>query len=312
MRSVKAERKQRGPRGGKSTQRSPRVSRAGVPQPAFGKRKPPRQDPVSRFLRGVRAWFIFRRPMLLLTASFALVAFIAALIVGGYVSRAVRGVNTAITAVIADAGFGISEVHIAGNGRTPPESILAALGFELGEPIFSADIQSARARLKQLPWVADAEVQRRYPDAIYVRLVEKLPFALWQGADGNVFVVERSGGIITGEGLDEFVHLPKLSGVGAPAAAADLVDAVAMHRAVSARVKVMQRQSERRWNLILDDGVIVKLPETGWQKQIDALEHLIVDAGILEKDVSEIDLRSPTHYFFILKSGEEKKVERGA
>ena len=54
-----------------------------------------------------------------------------------------------------------------------------------------------------------------------------------------------------------------------------------------------------------------KLPEIGWQKQLDALEHLIIDGSILERDVTEIDLRSPTHYFFLLKNGEKKDVERG-
>ena len=52
-------------------------------------------------------------------------------------------------------------------------------------------------------------------------------------------------------------------------------------------------------------------PETGWQKQLDSLEHLIIDNGILERDISQIDLRSPTQYFFLLKNGEKKDVERG-
>ncbi len=95
------------------------------------------------------------------------------------------------------------------------------------------------------------------------------------------------------------------------ASAADIVDAVAQHRAISARVKAYQRVSERRWNLILDDGVVVKLPEAGWQKELDALEHLIIDKGILERDVIEIDLRSPAQYFFVLKSGEKKNEPRG-
>jgi len=57
--------------------------------------------------------------------------------------------------------------------------------------------------------------------------------------------------------------------------------------------------------LILDDGVVVQLPDAGWQKQLDTLEHLIVDNSILERNLIEIDLRSPTKYFFILKNGQE-------
>jgi cell division protein FtsQ len=162
----------------------------------------------------------------------------------------------------------------------------------------------------KLDWVADAEVRRRYPDDISVHIVEKLPFALWQSPDEKLYVVERNGGLITTQGVGEFRHLPYLIGAGG-SSAADLVDAVASHRAISARIRAYQRVSERRWNLILDDGVIVKLPETGWQKELDALEHLIIDKGILERDVSEIDLRSPAQYFFVLRSGEKKNEPRG-
>ena len=151
---------------------------------------------------------------------------------------------------------------------------------------------------------------RRYPDSIFVTIVEKRPFALWNAPQG-VVVVERNGKVITGEDIAKFAHLPKLDGAGAPENAADLVDAVSTHRAVAARIAAYQRQSDRRWNLILDDGVVVKLPEAGWQKELDALEHLIIDKGVLERDITEIDLRSPTHYFFMLRSGEKKELERG-
>ena len=117
--------------------------------------------------------------------------------------------------------------------------------------------------------------------------------------------------MITTKDVELFARLPKLIGPGAPDATAELVDAVAAHRAVSARVKAFEFQSDRRWNLILDDGVVVKLPETGWQPQIDALEHLIVDEGILEHNVTEIDLRSPNQYFFVLGGGAKKTVKPG-
>jgi cell division protein FtsQ len=100
-------------------------------------------------------------------------------------------------------------------------------------------------------------------------------------------------------------------GAGAPEVAADLVDAVATHRAIAARIAAYVRVSMRRWNLILDDGVVVQLPDNGWQKELDALEHLIIDGGILERDITQIDLRSPTHYFFLLKNGEKKDAPRG-
>jgi cell division protein FtsQ len=254
------------------------------------------------------------RPMLALTGGLILLALLAALLVSGVAGRTLHGLRNSVSGVVSDAGFGVYEIRITGNRRVPTSTIFAALGLKPGQSIFFIDLPGARARIMALDWIASADVVRRYPDAISVAVVEKRPFALWQipsSGDHKVAVVERAGGVITTQEVEKFSRLPKLVGAGAPEAAADLVDAVMSHRAVSARIAAYERVSKRRWNLILNDGVVVKLPETGWPKELDALEHLIVDNGILERDVTEIDLRSPAQYFFVLKSGEKKDVERG-
>jgi cell division protein FtsQ len=299
----------RGPRKN-APARSARGAKRAPARPGASGRGKPRQSLVSRSAAWFGRWLSLRQPMLLLGLGFVGLAFLAALLVSGVMGRTFRHVKDGTDAVAADAGFGISQIHLSGNSRVPPETLLAALGYNPGESIFSADLRAARERLMALDWVADADVQRRYPDSISVHIVEKLPFALWKSPDGIV-VVERSGRMITHKDVGTFAQLPHLTGEGAPQQAADIIDAVALHRAVAARVRIYQFVSGRRWNLILDDGVVVQLPDTGWQKQLDALEHLIVDNGILERNVTEIDLRSPTQYFFILKNGQSRNIDRG-
>ncbi|MGB8366612.1 MAG: cell division protein FtsQ/DivIB [Rhizomicrobium sp.] len=309
MRSLKVGRKP-----GRSTRTKPsrrgQATRAPVERIVLGKRAAVRNDPFSRAWRVARRFAVPRRPMLHMTGVLLIASFIAALFAGGYISGAFKAVEREFDALVADAGFGISAIHIAGNGRTQPSAILNALGFEPGQSIFAADIRAARARLLTLDWVADAEVRRQYPNSISVSIIEKLPFALWQ-TPGGVFVVERSGRPIVKVQASDYPRLPLFIGDGAPAVGAELVEAIALHRAIAARVKAMQRVSERRWNLLLDDGVVVELPETGWARQLDELEHLIVDKGVLERDITEIDLRSPDNYFFQLRNGEKQQPTRG-
>jgi cell division protein FtsQ len=313
MRSLSVERKSRKPGRTQTVRPSSRGRELPSVQPGSARR-----GKGQALLAGLlgRLSLIARRPMMAMCGLLAVLVLLGALFASGVIGRGIGAVNRAIGTIAADAGFGISEIHITGNRRTPYNQVLEVLAMKPGQSIFSADVWQARNRLAHLEWIASAEVHRRYPDAIFVTLVEKRPFALWQAptdahGEAPIWVVERNGKLITTHEVEKFRRLPKLVGTGAPQAAADLVDAVATHRAIAARIAAYARQSERRWNLILDDGVVVQLPEAGWQKELDALEHLIIDGGILERDVTEIDLRSPTHYFFLLKNGEKKDAERG-
>ena len=274
-----------------------------LPRDRYVRRTAFRDGQLARARDWLRRKLSFRRPMLYLTGALVSFVFVAALFAGGYVAAAIGTAETAVTAVSAYAGFGISKLHLSGENRTPPQTILAVLNFKPGQSIFDADLRMARARLLRLPWVAAAEVTRRYPDSISVHLVEKRPFALWKSAKG-LYVIERSGAVITKANLAAFPHLPIFAG-DPPKGGDALVEAIAGHRAIAARMRIMERVSDRRWNLILDDKVVVKLPETGWRRQLDVLEGLIVDKGVLERDIREIDLRSKDNYFFELR-GQDK------
>jgi len=275
----------------------------------FGKRKKFRTDPVSRSLRAIGRLFNPRRPAFLLTVGLLVMGGVIVLVAGGYVDRAIAKTDRTVGAVMADAGFGISAIPISGNRYTPPSEIYRRLGFALGGSIFGADPQQARTNLRRLDWVADAEIARHYPDTVYVRIVERVPFALWQSS-GGLYAVDRNGNPIAQVDVAAFRRMPFFFG-DAPNRASDLVAAIRQHRPVAARVKAMQRVGSRRWNLILDDGVVVKLPEDNWAREVAALERLIVDRGVLERDIAEIDLRSHDNYIFVLRHAAASRNSRG-
>jgi cell division protein FtsQ len=310
VRPVNQERKSIKARG--KAGRAPARGIARPAQPPYGRRSGVRNDLLSRFFRFLRRLLEARRPVLWLTLATVALTGIAVLFAGGFVGRTVHRTDSAAGALVSGAGFGVAQVHLAGNLHTSADAVMAALGFRHGQAIFDVDLRAARARLLQLPWVADAEVKRRYPDDISVRIVERVPYARWHSSNG-LYVVERNGRPITGEGADSFLRLPLLVGEGAPAAAEPFVEAVERRRAIAARVEAYQLQSGRRWNLLLNGEVTVKLPETGWQKQLADLERLIVDKHILDADIREIDLRSPTHYFFVRRTiGADKDKKAGS
>jgi len=309
MRSVSATAKATRSRAQTARRAAPPVSRA-----TSAKKKGAHSEDAPLWLRILKSplkLISVRRPVLIATLVLAALTTIAAIIASGVIGRTIDAAERGLGVLTTEAGFGISKVHLVGAERTSPQLVLTTLGFHLGQSIFGADVHAARDRLLSLDWIKSANVRRRYPDDITVTVVEKKPFALWRDTSGHIWVIERDGSLITDQGYDQFLKLPHFIGTGAPKGAAEIVDALPGHRAVIARLKGMQRVGERRWNLVLDNGVVVQLPEKGWKKELNTLESLIVDKGILERDVTQIDLRSPTTYFFLLKNGNKTQVERG-
>ena len=310
MRSVKV-RPARSKRAGQGSRRTSRGSRTSNFRPEKRSRGyqlivAAAEHPVFEKLR---ANFFVQRPMLGLTVLLAASAGMMGLFGGGHVSYALRNTGGSVQSGMAAMGFAVHGVSLSGNERTSPNAAYAALGIKQDEFIFSIDPDTIRTRLKQLPWVADAIVRRRLPDVIAVRLIEKRPFALWS-RDGDFLVVERSGAVIQGANSEGLDRLPVLVGDGAPEAAPPLVDALSGYRALSQRLAAIARIGDRRWDLLLSGGVTVRLPEQNWEAELGELEKLIVDKGVLERDIEMIDLRYPDNYVFRLHNGDSRPVPR--
>ena len=210
----------------------------------------------------------------------------------GFVGRQVDSAVDGLFAASADVGLKLANVHVVGRSKTAREDILAAVALKQGEPIMSLDLEAARERLEQLPWVMEATVERRLPDLVYVTLVERKAMAIWQ-LDGSLSVVDQSGQVIAGAVADDFPGLPLIVGPGASAAAEGLFVMLATEPELSARVTAAVRVGERRWNLRIEPGIDVRLPEDGAVEAWQMLGRLDRENGLLSRDVVVIDLRQP-------------------
>lgn len=223
----------------------------------------------------------------------------AALAVAGLTLGVSNPLNWALNAVAeatsrlqADSGYQVEEVLVEGRTRTEVEALRKALNVTRGDPIFAFDPQSARESLEKLSWVASARVERVLPDTIYVRLTERQPLALWQNRR-RLALIDATGAVLEDRNLEHFAHLPIVVGSEAPKHAAEFLAVLSGVPNLASRVEAATLVGGRRWDLRLDNGIDVRLPEGALVPAMKRLADLERVNGLFERDIVAIDMRLP-------------------
>jgi len=91
--------------------------------------------------------------------------------------------------------FHVKNIVIKGCSQVPLDEILALLDIEKGDNILACDIDMARQRIQEYPWVRDVAITRRFmPATIEVSIREQVPVAA-VFLDNKGYVVNSEGRI---------------------------------------------------------------------------------------------------------------------
>jgi cell division protein FtsQ len=271
------------------------------------------RDSDKRRPRRRRSWPKWLRP-----ASLGLAASLAVGAAGygafevwraGTIGATAERLSRGFLFMTADLGLSVQDVTVTGRSETAAADMLAAIDVQRGTPILSVDPEAVRQRLKKLSWVRDARVERRLPGIIAIAIEERVPMALWQRS-GKLVLVDRDGAIILRSGLDRFRHLITLVGDDAPKGAPELLALLSTEPQLERRVNAAIRVGERRWNLQMDNGIDVRLPENDIGAAWAQLAHLEREQKVLGRDVVTIDLRLPDR--FVIRVSPDQAKRKGS
>lgn len=277
-------------KGRRATKIAPGRRRNAGAERGFGRRSDRPASQLMLWFDELREGTFRMRPFTAATVALIVGVVLYGLFVGGHVSSAAREAAFQGNRLLALAGFSVQDVTVTGRSHADPQALLAALGVSRGDPIFAVDTEAARQRIEHVDWVKSATVTRLLPHAIRIDVVEREPFAVWQRA-GRLSVVDKDGQPITDENVQAYVNLPFVVGFGGAREAHDVLALIQTQPQLLARVRAFVRVGDRRWNLRLENGVDVKLPEVGVEKALADLANLDQTYKILSRDIESVDMR---------------------
>ncbi|HEY8184114.1 MAG TPA: FtsQ-type POTRA domain-containing protein [Thermoanaerobaculia bacterium] len=143
----------------------------------------------------------------------------------------------------SDGRFAVQHLEISGAQHTTPADVAAVRQRYLGTNLFHLDIAGLRRDVSSLPWVSRVEIEKKLPDTLRVRIVERVPIALVQGNDSIRYVDDRGVAFAVLSPAAGDSDLPLISG----AQPADLPRSVAILRRLHAQdPELYARISEMR------------------------------------------------------------------
>ncbi|WP_031335401.1 cell division protein FtsQ/DivIB [Rhodopseudomonas sp. B29] len=209
---------------------------------------------------------------------------------GGHVDEFVQALDDARNAAANIAGFRIHRVAIAGRKQLTQDEVLAIGGISGRSSLLFLDAAAVRDKLKANPWIADATVIKFYPGELQIDIVERSPFARWQ-LNGRTSVIADDGAVLEPFVAQRFLTLPLVVGKGAGPQAKDFLALLARYPRVALQTRAVALVGERRWNVWLSNGLVIRLPEQDVGNALADLSKADQDDKLFSRDITAIDMR---------------------
>ncbi|QDF96006.1 cell division protein [Azoarcus sp. DD4] len=163
---------------------------------------------------------------------------------------------------------------------------------------FTVDLEEVRSAFEKLPWVRRAEVRRRWPDGIELRLVEHEAVAHWTASEsGEARLVNREGEVFTASSTEP---MPALAGPQGTSARllARYHELSNLLQPMNLRLVGVALSAREAWQLTMENGLVILLGRESDQAVLDRrLKRFVTAWPELEHHIGTMvavaDLRYP-------------------
>lgn len=214
-----------------------------------------------------------------------------------------EAIETTRMAFIERPEFMVTELRLP--EVSPELEVALAERLDLGLPqsSFVLDLDALRLKVEELDWVRGADLRLMADGVLAISITERVPAILWRSGDGLELLDAEGVRVAFVAHRAARSDLPLIAGVGANrhvGEAMDLLDAAAP---LGERVRGLVRMGERRWDVVLDRGQRIRLPERGALAALERVIALEQAQDLLARDIIVADMRNPSRPVLQISAG---------
>lgn len=195
----------------------------------------------------------------------------------------------------ANIGFNVKEISVNGVENFEIRETLPYIKLQNKDSIFSVDLVKIKNIFEDNQWVRDVVVRRELPDRLVIDMLERKPLAIWQ-YNKTFYLIDEKGYKIT-TNVEKFQDLLHFVGEGADIYAASLVNLLRDKPQITFNIKHLVLQGLRRWDFIMRNGMIVKMPEYNMHKALTFLHKQFVEGFLPSDKIKILDMRNEEKYY---------------
>jgi cell division protein FtsQ len=116
--------------------------------------------------------------------------------------------------------FAVTDIAVSGGRLRSADHVADTAGIKKGDNVFALDLDEAKKKLLEDPWIHDAQLARRLPGTVYVHVTEREAVAI-ASLGGELYLVARDGEIFKRLQPGDLADLPVVTGLSQEAVAED-------------------------------------------------------------------------------------------